>query len=71
MEEIRVHNCSRQMIPLQVREPGSDFYAGEQQVRLMPGQEVTLPKEFAHMDQITNLQKKGIVRITYDSERVG
>lgn len=69
MEEIRVHNCSKQTIPLQVREPGSDFFKGEQQLRLAPGQEVPLPKAYANMDQITNLQKRGLLRITYDSER--
>jgi hypothetical protein len=56
------------MIPIQLRAPGGDFYTSEQQVRLNPKMDVQLPKSHLRMDQIENLQKKGLIRVTYDSE---
>lgn len=67
---VRVYNNSRQMIPLQVRSPGADFYTGEQQVRLAPGRDVLLPKNHLRSDQIENLQKRGMIKIVYDSEMI-
>lgn len=66
--QVRVYNCSKQMIPLQARAPGGDFYTSEQQVRIMPGQDVLLPKSYLRSDQIENLQKRGMIRILHDSE---
>lgn len=65
---LRIYNSSNQMIPLQVRAPGSDFYTNEQQVRLNPGKSVILMKSHVRMDQIENLQKRGILRVVFDSE---
>ena len=56
------------MIPLHVRAPGSDFYANEQQIRLAPGKDVTLPKAYVNMDQINNLCKRRKLRILHDTE---
>ena len=67
---VRIYNCSRQMIPLQVRAPGSDFYTNEQQIRLDPGKDVVLPKSHLLADQIENLQRKRMVKVIYDSEAV-
>jgi len=68
--QVRVYNCSKQMIPLQARSPGGDFYTNEQQVRISPGQDVLLPKSHLRQDQLENLQKRGLIRIIYDSEMV-
>ncbi len=65
---VRIYNKSRQMIPLQIRAPGGDFYASEQQVRLRPGKDALLPKSHLMMDQILNLQQKRMIRVIYDSE---
>jgi|CXWL01.1.fsa_nt_gi hypothetical protein len=65
---IRVYNCSKQMIPLQVRPPGSDFFSNEQQVRLQPNKEALLPKSHIRMEQIRNLQSRRMLRVLYDSE---
>jgi len=65
---VRLYNCSKQMIPLQVRAPGSDFFSNEQQVRLNPGQDVMLPKSYLREDQIENLRKRRMVQVNYDSE---
>ncbi len=65
---VRIYNNSKQMIPLQVRAPGGDFFTSEQQVRVMPGKDVLLPKSHLRSDQIENLQKRGMVRVVYDSE---
>lgn len=64
---VRIYNSSKQMIPLQVRVPGSDFYE-EQQVRLGPGQDVFMPKSHLREDQLTNLQQKRMIKVVYDSE---
>ncbi len=63
-ESITIYNCSRQMIPIHVRKPKTDFYINEQQLRLNPGTEVTIPASHANMDQILNLKKRGMLRTT-------
>ena len=65
---IRVYNCSKQMISLQVKAPNGDFYTGEQQIRLNPGKDVTLPKSHVRTEQIENLQKKRMIKVIYDKE---
>lgn len=65
---IRLYNCSKQMIPLQVRAPGADFFSNEQQVRLEPGKDVTLPKSYLREDQVENLRKRRMIQVNYDSE---
>jgi hypothetical protein len=65
---VRVYNNSKQMIPLQVRIPGSEFYTGESQVRLDPGQEALLPFNHLRADQIDNLRRRGMIKILYDSQ---
>lgn len=69
-EFIRVYNCSKQMIALQVRPPGSDFYTNEQQVRLFPGKDVLLPKSHLILEQISNLKAKNKIQVVYDSSTV-
>ena len=67
---IRVYNSSRQLLQLQMRAPGGDFFTNESQVRINPGQEALLPKSHVRKDQITNLTKKGFIKILHDSEAV-
>lgn len=67
---IRVSNCSQQLIRLQVRPPGGDFYMHEQQISLNPGQEAVLPKDHLIASQIKNLQARQMLRMLYDSESV-
>jgi len=66
-DEIRIYNCSRQMISLQVRPPGTEFYTNENQVRLAPGKDALLPKNHLMMDQIENLCKRGFLKVVFDS----
>ena len=65
---VRIYNSSRQMIPIQVRTPGSDFYSNEQQIRLAPGQDTLLPKSHLRAEQIQNLKARGFIKVIYDSE---
>jgi hypothetical protein len=64
---VRIINNSKQMIPLQMRPPGTSFYRNEQQIRLNPGKHAMLPYDHLRADQIENLQKKGFIKIIYDS----
>lgn len=68
-EVIRVYNCSKQTIPLQVRPVNSDFYRDEQQVRLAPGKSVLLSKKEVMESQIKNLQTKRMIKVVYDSSK--
>lgn len=61
----RIYNSSKQMIPIQLRPPGSDFYRSEMQVRVSPGESVLVPKSHVNEDQINNLRKRRLIRITY------
>lgn len=65
---MRLYNASKQSLRLQVRPPGGDFFTSEQQVTLNPGQQVTLIKSHVNIDQIQNLQKRGMLRVVFDSE---
>lgn len=65
---VRIYNRSKQMIPLQVRPPGSDFFSNEQQVRIAPGEDVTLPKSYLLPEQIENLTRRRLLTVTFDSE---
>lgn len=65
---VTVYNCSKQLISLQVRAPGSDFYTNEQQVRIPAGRSAQLPKAYLRSDQLGNLKARGMIKIVYDSE---
>jgi len=65
---IQVYNRSRQMIPLQVKPPGGDFFLHEQTVYLHPGKTVRLPKSFVNDKQISNLQARRQIQILNDTE---
>lgn len=62
IETIKIYNASSQMIPLQLREAGANFFH-EMQVRLMPKQQVELPKSYIMEEQINNLKARGILRL--------
>ncbi len=68
---VRLYNRSKQMIPLQVRAPGADFFSNEQPVRLEPGKDVTLPKSYLLAAQVENLTKRRMLTVTYDSSVAG
>ena len=65
---ITVYNRGRQVIPLQVKPPGGDFFLHEQTVHLHPGKHVTIPKSYANSSQIKNLQAKRQIQILADTE---
>lgn len=67
-QTIRIYNASKQMIPLQLRAPGGDFFTNEQQVRIMPGKDVLLPKSHLRSEQVDNLRRRGMIKVVYDSE---
>lgn len=64
---VRLYNSSKQMIPIQVKAPGADFFS-QQQVRIEPGKSVLLAKSHLLMEQIENLQKRRMLKILHDSE---
>jgi len=65
---VRLYNCSKQMISIQAKPPGGDFYLHEQQVRLSPGKYVDLPKSYLREAQVQNLCKSRHLKVIYDSE---
>ena len=69
MRMVRILNSCKQMIPLQLRPPGTSFFRNEQQIRLNPGQHALLPYDHLRSDQIENLQKKGMIRIIFDTDK--
>jgi len=60
---VMISNCSRQMIPLQVRPPKGDFFYEEHQVRLNPGKSVTVLRRWLNMAQIENCRGRGDIAI--------
>lgn len=65
---IRIYNNSNQLIQLQLRSPGGDFFTSETQVRINPGKDVLVPKSHIREDQVSNLAKRGLIKIVHDSE---
>lgn len=65
IEMIRIYNSGKQVIPLQVKPPKGDFFLHEQQVRIMPGKSVLLPKDHVLMDQVKNLSARGMLKVTH------
>jgi hypothetical protein len=65
---VRLYNASKQLLALQIRPPGADFYTNESQVRLRPGQDALLPYRHLREDQVANLCSRGMLRIIYDSD---
>lgn len=59
---IIIENCSKQLVSLQVRPPKSDFFTGEQQVRLFPNKSIELPKKYFNMSQVENCAARGLIR---------
>jgi len=68
LKNVIVVNRSRQMIPLQVRRPGGDFYHEEHQIRLKPGESSSpLPKRYLNWAQIENCRGRGDI-LTVDQQ---
>ena len=62
--DITIYNPSRsRMISVQVRDPESDFYIGEQTVHIHPGKRYTNKESRFNQAQLKNLQSKGELRI--------
>jgi len=68
---VRVYNKGKQLISLQVKPPGGDFFLHEQTIYLRPGQTVKLPKSHINSAQIRNLQARRQIQVIYDSEVAG
>ena len=62
-EQLEVYNCSKQMIQLHLRQPGTDFYVGEQVVRLLPGRSYRGERKLFNEGQLDNLRAKRDIRI--------
>lgn len=62
-EIITLYNQSKQAIPIHVRPPGGEFYQSEQQVTIRPSKSISLIKEHVNMDQVNNLQRRGMLKI--------
>lgn len=60
---ITVMNTSKQMIPLQVKQPGADFFVAERQVRIRPGKSVQLPADYLMDAQIDNLRSRKDIQV--------
>lgn len=65
-ESYVVINKTKQTITLQLRSPASvnDFFLGEQTIYIKPGKKAKIPVARAYEKQISNLQKKGIIKAT-------
>lgn len=62
-QKLTVCNRSNHMIPIHLRKPNSDFYVGEQVVRVSPGKSYTDRYEMFNMDQLHNLKVKGELQL--------
>lgn len=63
-EYVTVTNISGQMIPLQLRPEGGDFFIHERQARLLAGKSITVPRNYINQGQIDNLRARHEVRVS-------
>jgi hypothetical protein len=63
VETVRVHNISKMTLSLQIKQPGTNFYTNEQQIRLAPGEHHLVPKAYLLSEQIANLKAKGMLTV--------
>ena len=63
MTSLIITNRSRQMIPLQVRQPHGDFFYEERQVRIGPGKSVTILKRYVDWKQLENIRGRGDIAV--------
>lgn len=64
---VTIYNNSNQMIPIQAKPPGGDFFLEEQVVYLHPGKSAIVSRDFVRTEQLHNLQLKGKVRVVENS----
>lgn len=63
-ERVLIINKSKQNVPINTRAAnGVDFYIGEQQYQLKPGNKFTFFKHRLYSTQINRLQKKGFITV--------
>ena len=62
-QNVVITNRTKQMIPIQVRQPEGDFFYHEHQIRLDPAKTVSLPKRYLNWAQIENCQGRGELAI--------
>lgn len=60
---VTITNKSKQMLCFQVRPPGGDYFATEQQVSLHAGKTISLPREFLLMPQVENMKARGQIAV--------
>lgn len=65
---IKIYNRSRQMIPLQVKPPGGDYFLHEQTIYLSPKKTVSIPSGYLLADQIKNLKARRELAIVSGTE---
>lgn len=69
---VMLYNPSNMLLPLQLSAPpGVDFYRGEQTVHLKPKERGKFPAHRLHSSQITNLEKKGMLKVLAGHEHLG
>lgn len=66
--QVSIYNKSAQTLGIETCPPNGDFFLHRQQIQLLPKKHVQLPKSYLNKKQIENLQKKGFIKIIYDSE---
>lgn len=70
-DTLTILNRSKQIISINCKHPpGSDFFVASQDVRIAPGKKATLPKSRLWSSQIARLQKRGMISVISDSEKV-
>lgn len=67
---VRVTNVSKQRVPIQLRPPLDDsgkridFFIGERTIYLSPSESDNFPEDQLMSEQIKNLSKKGMIRVS-------
>jgi len=61
---LTVFNKTKRMIPIQIREPSSDFFIGEQTIRIPSGKTYTDRSRVFNMNQLRNLEAKQEIKVS-------
>jgi hypothetical protein len=63
MEFVTIENISSQMVRIQIKPPGGDFYLDEQQIQINPNNRISVPKDHLLWQQIENFKAHKILRV--------
>jgi hypothetical protein len=66
---ITIYNNTNNIVQIQIREPGKDFYVSEQTIRIPPKKSYRARADYFNSHQLQNLKERGEIKVLMDTEK--